>query len=138
MADRVKKVGYAYVMVPNRAGQGVAILAQLRQAKVNLIAFSAFPGRGGKAQVDLITEDLSGVRRVAQRNGWRLSQIKRGFVIQGRDRVGGVSQHLAKLAGRRINVTAVDAVAAGWRRYGMILWVKQKDYARAARALGAR
>ena len=76
MADRVKKVSYAYVMVPNRAGQGAAILAQLRQANVNLIAFSAFPGRGGKAQVDLITDDLSGVRRVAQRNGWRLSQIE--------------------------------------------------------------
>jgi hypothetical protein len=35
-------------------------------------------------------------------------------------------------------VTAADAVTAGRGRYGMILWVKQKDYARAARALGAR
>ena len=33
---------------------------------------------------------------------------------------------------------AADAVAAGRGRYGMILWVKDKDYARAARALGAR
>ena len=137
MADRVKKVQYAYLMVPNRAGKGAEILGELKEAKVNLTAFSAFPGRGGKAQVDLITDDLSGVRRVAQRNGWRLSQIKRGFVIQGRDRVGAVSRHLARLAGRGINVTAVDAVTAGWRRYGMILWVKQKDYNRAARALGA-
>jgi hypothetical protein len=29
-------------------------------------------------------------------------------------------------------------VAAGQGRYGMILWVKPRDYARAARALGAR
>ncbi len=35
-------------------------------------------------------------------------------------------------------VTAVDAAAAGKGRYGMILWVKPKNYARAARALGAR
>ena len=51
MADRVKKVSYAYVMVPNRAGQGAGVLAALRRANVNLQAFSAFPGRGGKAQL---------------------------------------------------------------------------------------
>jgi hypothetical protein len=138
MSDRVKKVSYAYVMVPNRAGNGARVLAQLRHANVNLLAFSAFPGRGGKAQVDLVSDDLSGVRRVARRNRWRLSQVKKGFVIQGDDRVGAVSRQLDKLAGRKINVTAADAVTAGRGRYGMILWVKRKDYARAAKALGAR
>jgi hypothetical protein len=67
-----------------------------------------------------------------------LSKVKKGFLIQGDDRVGAVSRHLDKLAGRKISVTAADAVTAGQGRYGMILWVKQKDYARAARALGAR
>jgi hypothetical protein len=138
MSDRVKKVSYAYVMVPNRPGNGAGVLAALRKAEVNLLAFSAFPGRGGKAQVDLVADDLSAVRRLARRNGWRLSKVKRGFVIQGEDRVGAVSRHLDKLATRRINVTAADAVCAGKGRYGMLLWVKQKDYGRAARALGAR
>ena len=138
MSDRVKKVSYAYVMVPNRAGKGAGILAPLRQANVNLLGFSAFPGRGGKAQVDLISDDLPGVRRVARRNRWRLSKVKKGFVLQGDDRVGAVSRHLDKLAARKISVIAADAVTAGQGRYGMILWVRQKDYARAARALGAR
>jgi hypothetical protein len=138
MSDRVKKVSYAYVMVPNRPGNGALVLAALRRAEVNLLAFSAFPGRGGKAQVDLVADDLSAVRRLARRNGWRLSTVKRGFVIQGKDRVGAVSRHLDKLGARRINVTAADAVCAGNGRYGMLLWVKQKDYGRAARALGAR
>ena len=52
--------------------------------------------------------------------------------------VGAVHRHIAKLADAGINVTAADAVAAGNGRYGMILWVKPKDYARAARALNAR
>ena len=138
MSDRVKKVSYSYVMIPNRAGKGAEVVAQLRKANVNLLAFSAFPGRGGKAQVDLISDDLPGLRRVARRNGWRLSKVKKGFVFQGDDRVGAVSRQLDKLAARRISVTAADAVTAGRGRYGMILWVKQKDYARAARALGAR
>ena len=47
-------------------------------------------------------------------------------------------RHLEKLAARKVNIVAADAVAAGKGRYGMILWVKAKDYSRAARALRAR
>jgi hypothetical protein len=35
-------------------------------------------------------------------------------------------------------VTAATAVAAGEVRYGMVLWVRPKDYTRAARVLKAR
>jgi hypothetical protein len=138
MADRVKKVNYCYPIVPNRAGQGARILSELTREGVNLIAYSGFPAGGGKSQLDLVLEDLGALRRLARRNGWRLSKVKKGFLIQGTDRVGAVHRHQQKLADAGINVTAADAVAAGQGRYGMILWVKQRDYARAARALGAR
>jgi hypothetical protein len=138
MADRVSRVTYAYVIVPNRPGQGARITDQLRQAGVNLLAYSAFPTRGGKAQVDLVAEDMGAIRRTARRNGWRLSDAKKGFLIRGDDRVGAVHDHLRKLAHEKINVTTADAVSAGKGRYAMLLWVKPKDYARAAKALGAR
>ena len=64
--------------------------------------------------------------------------MKKGFLIQGTDQVGAVHRHLKKLAEAGINITAADAVSAGMGRYGMLLWVKPRDYARAARALGAR
>ena len=138
MADRVRRVNYAYVKVPNRPGQGARITDQLRQAGVNLLAYTAFPTRAGKAQVDLIAEDLGAIRRIARRNGWRLSEAKKGFLVQGEDKVGAVHHHLKKLADQKINITAADAVSAGKGRYAMLLWVKPKDYARAATALGAR
>ena len=138
MADSVRKVRYSYVMVPNRAGTGAAVLARLREGGVNLLAYSGFPGSGGKAQIDLVTDDLAGLRRVAKKSGWRLSAVKKGFLVQGDDRIGTVHRHLAKLAKAKVSVVAADAVAAGKGRYGMILWVKAKDYARASRALGAR
>ena len=138
MADRVRRVNYAYLIVPNRPGQGARITDQLREAGVNLLAYTAFPTRAGKAQVDLIAEDLAPIRSIARRNGWRLSGAKKGFLVQGDDRVGAVHNHLKKLAERKINITAIDAVAAGKGRYGMLFWVKPKDYARAATALGAR
>jgi hypothetical protein len=138
MADRVRRVNYVYTVVPNRAGQGARMLGELERAGVDLLAYTGFPIGGGRSQLDLVLEDLGSIRRAAKKNGWRLSKVKKGFVVQGTDRVGAVNRQLKKLADAGINVTAADAVAAGKGRYGMILWVKPRDYARAARALGAR
>ena len=138
MADRVKKVNYCYPVVPNRAGQGARILSEISSAGINLLAYSGFPVGSGKSQLDFVVDELGPLRRVARKNGWRLSRVKKGFLIQGTDQVGAVHRHLQKLGDAGINITAADAVAAGQGRYGMILWVKPRDYARAAKALGAR
>ncbi|MGH7584842.1 MAG: hypothetical protein ACREMH_01195 [Gemmatimonadales bacterium] len=138
MADQVKLANYCYLKVPSRPGRGAAVLDALREAGVDLLAFTAFPDRGGKAQVDLVTNDIAGVRRVARRTGWTLSAPKKVFLVHGDDRVGAVYRHVSRLAEARINITAADAVTAGKGRFGMILWVKPKDLRRAAAVLGAR
>jgi hypothetical protein len=137
MADRVRKVNYCYVTVSNRAGQGAKVLGQLKDAGVNLLAYSGFPVKGGKAQLDFVPENMAALRRVAKKNGWRLSKPKKGFLITGKDEQGAAHRHIDRLAGARISITAADAVVAGKGRYGMILWVKPKDYNRAARVLRA-
>jgi hypothetical protein len=138
MAYRVSKINYCYAMVPSRAGQGVKILSALRDAGVNLIAVSGFPAKGGKSQLDLVPEKMADLRRVAKRNAWKLSVTKKGFLVRGDDEIGAALKPLQKLADNKINVTAADAVAAGKGRYGMLLWVKPKDYNRAARILNAK
>lgn len=138
MADQVRKARYCHVAVPHRAGKGAAALQALADAGVNLRAYTGFPASGGKAQLDFIADNVGEVRRVARRHGWRVSAAKRCFLIQGDDRVGAVHRHIGRLAKAGINVIAADAVTAGKNRYGMILWVKPGDYARAARALGAK
>ena len=138
MADRVRKVNYCYLKVPNYAGQGEETLRTLCEAGVNLLAYSAFPIGGRKAQLDFIPEDMSAFKKVARKNGWRMSQVKKGFLITGQERLGAVHRHIAKLSDAKINITAADAVSAGKGRYGMILWVKPNQYARAARLLSAK
>jgi len=137
MTHRVRKVNYCKLMVPSRAGQALRILEALRDGGVNLLAFTGFPA-GGRAQIDLISDDMAGVRRVAGKHGWRPSPSKRGFLVQGDDEVGAVARVVAKLADAGISMTAMDAVSAGRGRYGMILWVKPAHYGRAARALNAK
>ncbi len=137
MPDRVRKVNYCYVKVPHRAGRGAEVLEELKDSGVNLLAYSGFPTGGGTAQIDLIPENMAALRRVAKKNNWRLSTTKKGFLIQGSDQIGAIHRHINKLADNKINITAADAVAAGKKRYGMILWVRPKDYSRAAKVLRA-
>lgn len=138
MSYQIRKVKYCYVTVPSRSGKAVKILQALREAGVNLLAFSGFPVKDGKSQVDLVSDNMAGIARVAKQHGWRLSKVKRGFLVQGVDQLGAVEKVLRRLAEKDINVIAADAVAAGKGRYGMILWVNPKKYSSAARALNAR
>jgi hypothetical protein len=57
MADQIRRVDYFYVEVPDKPGEGVRVLTALKEAGVNLLNFTAFPGAGGKAQLDLVVED---------------------------------------------------------------------------------
>jgi hypothetical protein len=136
MPDTVRLVEYFYVMAPQKPGVGAALLAELQQAGVNLLAFSGFPsGRG--AQVDFIPEDPAAFRVAARKAKWKVTGPKRALLITGDDRAGVVAEIMRRLAEAKINVTAIDAVCAGASRYGAILWVAPRDVTRAARALGA-
>ena len=137
MADKVRKVNYCYITIPNRTGNGTKILGAVKDAGVNLLAYSGFPIKGGKAQLDFVTENMTPLKTVAKKNGWRLSKPKKGFLFWGMDKPGAIYRHTQKLADKKINVTAANSVSAGKGRYGMMLWVKSKDYTRAAKILKA-
>jgi prephenate dehydratase len=137
MADTIRKADYFAIQVPNRPGAGARMLAGLKAEGVNLIAFSGFPN-GKTAQVDLVPERTSALRRAAKKLGLRLGKRKTCFVIRGGDRVGALSSTLQKLSAAKINMTALDAVVAGQGRYGAVFWVKPEKVARTARLLRAR
>lgn len=137
MATTIRKVDYFVTNVSNRPGQAAHTLEALARAGVNLLAFTGFPdGRG--AQLDFVPEKTAPFLAAARRAKITVSPRKQGFLLQGGDAAGAVARVMQKLAAAKINVTAVDAVAAGKGRYGAILWVKSKDIGKAAKALGAK
>ena len=136
MAETIRKVDYFYAEVPNKPGEGARILAALRDAGVNLLAFSGFPS-GRRSQIDFVAENPDLLKAAARQAGLKLSPKKTGFLVQGEDRPGAVGDIMGKLAAAGVNVTAIDAVCAGEGRYGAILWVKPPDVRKAAQALGA-
>jgi hypothetical protein len=135
MTDIVRKADYFSLEVPNKAGEGAACLKALKDAEVNLLAFTGFPS-GRRAQIDFIPDDAAKLRAVAKKNKWRLSARKTVFLVHGDDRLGAIHEIVDKLAKARISFTALDAVSSGQGRYGAMFWVKPKDVARAAKLLG--
>lgn len=137
MATTIRKTAYFSMKTPNRAGQGARLLGELAAHGVDLRAFTGFPV-AGRAQVDFIPYDVAKFTRAARALGLKTGKKKIVFLAQGTDQPGAIAKICGKLAQARINVTAMDAVAAGRGCYGAIFWVKPKDVAKATRILGAR
>ncbi|MGH7299257.1 MAG: hypothetical protein ACREJE_02460 [Candidatus Rokuibacteriota bacterium] len=135
MGETISLVTYYYVMAPDRPGEAARMLEHLKKAGVNLVAFTGFP-KGKQAQLDFVPADGAAFQAAAKQAKWKLTGPKRGFLIQGDDRVGAVADLLGKLAAAKVNVTATDALCAGSGRYAVLLWVKPRDLKRAAQALG--
>jgi len=136
MADVIRKVDYYKAQVQNKAGEGARILSALRGEGINLLFFTGFP-RGRKTQLDFVPEDGPAFRKAARKAGLAVTK-NTAFLAQGQDSPGVIAEIVSKLADARVNITALDAVAAGGDRYGAILWVKPADVRKAAKALGAK
>lgn len=137
MPNMIRSVNYAYVTAASKPGEAARILEALRDANVNLLAFSGFPQGRNKAQIDLVTDDIDALKAVTKRKKWKLSRLKRAFLVQGTDEVGAALAPLAQMGAANINVIAADAISAGEGRFGMIFWVAARDYNRAAKLLQA-
>jgi len=135
MAETIRLVDYFYIEAPDKPGEGVKVLKQLKEAGVNLDAFSGFP-KGRRAQLDFIPNDPAAFKAVAKKAKWKVVGPKKGFLIQGEDRVGAVADLMESLAAAKINITASDAICAGGGRFGALLWVKPRDVKRAAKIFG--
>ena len=137
MTDVVRRVEYYYTEIPDRPGAGAKVLNALKAARVNLIAYTGFPTTRGRAQLDFVPSNERAFLVGARKAGIKLVGPKTAFLIQGDDRVGAVADIVSKLGEARLNVVAMNAVAAGRRRYGAILWVKPRNVSKATQILGA-
>src|ERR1019366_10542830 len=66
MPSTIRKVSYAYVTAASKPGEAARILNALRDAKVNLLAFSGFPQGRNNAQINVVTDDLDALKAVAR------------------------------------------------------------------------
>jgi len=135
--DTIRKADYFSTEVPNKVGEGARLLGALRDAGINLTAFTAFPS-GRRAQIDFIPEDSAAFKSAARKIGIEVSPRKTVFIVQGDDRPGAIAKICEKLAEAGINMIAMDAASGGDGRYAGMFWVAPADVRKAAKVLGAQ
>ena len=136
MAETTRRVTYAYAKLDDKAGEAARVLGALKQAGVNLLAFTGFTTGGGKAKLTLVPESADALKAAAKKAGLSLSAPKDCFLVHGDDQPGAAFDVMGRLAEARVNCTAANATAAGNGRFGLVVFVKKADVATAARALG--
>lgn len=137
MGDTVHLAQYFKLKAADKPGQAARVLDSLRDAGVNLLAFSGFP-RGRQAQLDFVVADTTSFKAVAKSLKLKIEGPKDCFLVEGDDRRGAGAALTGKLASAKVNVTALQAIGTGSGRYAAILFVKPRDVKKAARALGVR
>jgi len=136
MPELVRRIEYYYAEVANKPGEGRKLLEFLSAHGVNLVAFTAFPIGKDKAQLDFVPEDLDKLKKAAEEAGLKLQGPKKAFMVQGEERTGILIEYHLRLSDAGVNVYAANGCSGGRGRFGYIMWVKPKDYEKAAKALG--
>jgi hypothetical protein len=134
--DTIRRTDYFSLEVPNKVGEGARLLGALRDAGVNLTAFTAFPS-GRRAQIDFIPDDSAAFKSAARKLGIKVSPRKTVFIVQGDDRPGAIAALCEKIANAGINMIAMNAASVGNGRYAGMFWVEPGDVRKAAKVLGA-
>jgi len=123
------------VIVRNKPGKGAQLLSAFKEAGVNFIGIWGYPVGKSKSRIDLVAEDAALLKKTAKQLDIELGKKQTAFHITGEDHPGAVAEALAKLAAKKINVHAVQALCAGNGRFGALIQVDQDDVKKAAKAL---
>ena len=129
------KLEYYSVVVADKPGKCEHVLSALKEAGVNLVAMWGYPVGKGKSKIDLVAEDPAGLKKAAKKLKIDLGKKQTAFHITGEDHPGAVAEVLAKLAAKKINAYAVQALCAGNGRFGALVQVAREDVKKAAKVL---
>ena len=136
MGSQIQRVEYFHASVRDEPGEAYRFLSQLAGSGVNLLAFNAIPAGVEQTQLVLFPEKVDRLVRAAAETGLVLSGPQRAFLIQGDDELGALLEIHRRLFDAHVNVYASSGVADGRGGYGYVVYVSDKDYESAARALG--
>ena len=110
-------------------------LSALKEAGVNFVGIWGYPVSKSKSRIDLVAEDTAQLKKAAKKLKIELGKKQTAFHITGEDHPGAVAEVLAKLAAKKINVFAMQALCAGNGRFGALVQVAPGDVKKAAKAL---
>jgi len=127
-----KKITLLTIKVDAKPGALAEVLAELREAKVNITANWAYHLGPTEAQAHFFVADFDRAKQALAR---RTPKSENAFWVEDADQIGIYHNVLQKIAQAGINIMATDAFAIGGK-FATVIFVDEKDVARTAKALG--
>jgi hypothetical protein len=137
MALNVRNTEYFYVRIENTRESAYELLAQLASEEVSLLAFSAVPFGPNYVELTIFPDRSDTFIQLAKKLGWVVAGPQHAFLVQGDDRLGALADIQRMLLEREVEIYTSTGVTDGSGRFGYVIYFKEEDHERAARALGA-
>jgi hypothetical protein len=137
MALTVRNAEYFYIRIKDSPEKAYELLAQLASAEVSLLAFSAVPFGPNHLELTIFPDRSDTFIQLAKKLGWAVVGPQHAFLVQGDDNLGALADIQRMLNEADVEIYASSGVTDGGGRYGYLIYFKEEDQARAARALGA-
>lgn len=137
MALTVRNAEYFYTRIEGSLEKAYEILMQLASAEVSLLAFSAVPFGPNHLELTIFPDHIDTFIQLAKTQGWEVAGPQHAFLVQGDDHLGALADIQRMLLEAHVDIYASTGVTDGAGRYGYLIYFKEEDNERAARALGA-
>ena len=136
MATKTRRVSYYHTTVHDQPGEAYRLLSLLAGQGVNLMAFTAVPVGAALTQLTLFPDEKGKFETEAKNAGLHLDGPYQAILVQGKDHIGVLAELHQQLFEANVNVFAATAVTDGKGDFGYVIYVREGEYAHAAKALG--
>lgn len=135
MALTVRNAEYFYIRIEDSPEKAYDLLAQLASAEVSILAFSAVPFGPNHMELTIFPDRSDKFLDLARRLGWAAAGPQHAFLVQGDDNLGALADIQRLLIEADVDIYASSGVTDGAGRFGYLIYFKEEDRDRAARAL---
>lgn len=136
MPFTISSVEYYYANVRDELGAAYRVLSQLAERGVNLLAFTAVPSGPSLAQFALVPEDPNKLVAEGRAIGLPLDGPYHALIVQGDDELGAFAGVHERLVEGGVDIYASTGVTDGRGSFGYLVYVREEQFEKAARALG--
>jgi len=137
MGLTARTVEYFYIRVEDSPEKAYDLLAEMASAEVNLLAFSAVPFGPNHFEMTIFPDRSETFLSLAKAMRWAIAGPQHALLVQGDDHLGALADIQQMLLDSDVEIYASTGVTDGSGRFGYLIYFKEADYERAARALGA-
>jgi len=137
MSLSVRNIEYFYVRIHEAPEKAYELLAQLASQEVNLLAFSAVPFGPNHVELTIFPDQSKTFVQLAEKQGYKMTGPFHALLVQGDDHLGTLAEIQRMLLEAHVRIYASSGVTGGNGRYGYVIYLKEEDHERAAKALGA-